>query len=79
MEKDYVVPEGFQVYGTETICYYKDGVLYTNVAAPKILVADSGDLDDLKSAVPIGSMAFTASGQQKWMLGLDGEWVEMDG
>lgn len=77
MEKDYVVPEGFQVYGTETICYFKDNVLYTNVAAPKILVSGSDDLDDLKSVVPIGSTAFTASGQQKWMLGLDGEWVEM--
>ena len=74
MQKEHLIPEGFPTYTQETIAYFKDGVLYTDVPALKIMVSDESDLSELTD-VPIGSEAFTDDETKKWRLGLDGTWV----
>lgn len=77
MEKIYLIPEGFPVYGVETSAYVKDGKLYYNSPTVPILVSGSADLENLnETIVPIGTVAYTADESNKWRLDATGQWKQ---
>lgn len=73
------IPEGFQVYGQETICYVSsDGkTLYMDRPIKKIMITSESDLTNLPNDLPIGSEAFLADESKKYRLDADGTWQEI--
>ena len=70
------IPEGFPVYGANTVSYVSsdETTLYLNVSAPKIMVPEGFDLDDFPNDLPPGTEAFLADDTGKWRKAADGTW-----
>ena len=58
------------------LTYVKDGMIYSNISAPSILVESETDLDILGNYPP-GSIAYTVGFANMWQKGTDGNWEEI--
>ena len=58
------------------LTYVKDGMIYSNISAPSILVESSSDLT-LLTNYPPGSIAYTVGFANMWQKGTDGNWEEI--